>query len=78
MHNPLRLVVRKHSVHTRTVGQIKLDKAEPFMINETREACLFQTHVIIGVQIINTNNGVAPYEQALGDMEADEAGSACD
>ena len=42
------------------------------MAAQERKACLFEAHVIIGVDIVNADNGIASFQQAARNMEANE------
>ena len=38
------------------------------------ESCLFELHVIIGIQIVNPHHMVAHFQKLLGEMKPDKAG----
>ena len=42
------------------------------MAAQERQAGLFEAHVIIGVDIVNADNGIAAFQQAARHMEANE------
>ena len=62
----------KERFHGPPVGEIGPDEAEVFVILQKGETRLLQGHVVVGVQVVETDNGVSPCEKAPGEMEADE------
>ena len=58
--------------HGLPVGEVGPDEAEVFVILQKGEARLLQGHVVVGVQVVETDHGVSPCEKAPGEMEADE------
>jgi len=62
----------------RPVGQVSPDKTERGMTLQPLQAGLFQGNVVVIVQIVAADYAVAAGKEALGQMVADESGSAGD
>jgi hypothetical protein len=75
MDDTLWLLVLKQVVHARTVSEVKANKAKSFATGQECEACLFEMDVIVSVKVVETDDGITPVEQSLGDVEADKPGN---
>lgn len=58
------------------VGNIEPVELEPAICREESEPRLFQSHVIIGIAVIDTDHPLAPLKQGARDVKANEAGRA--
>ena len=56
------------------IGEIALLKMEFSLCQEPGEPRLFQLGVVVGIEIVNANDGAAVDEQTLRNVVADKAG----
>jgi hypothetical protein len=59
-------------------GDVEEREAEFGVGLEAREACFLEAHVVVGVEVVDAEDRVAPAEEGGGDGGADEAGGAGD
>ncbi len=60
------------------VGHVKALQAEARMVHEGLEAGLLQRRIVIGVEVVDAYDLLAPLEQPQGDEPTDESGCAGD
>ena len=71
--------VRREQVRDRgAIGEIALHELEAGVDGKLGEPRLFQRRVVVGVEIVDSDDGAAVGEQALGNMIADEPGDSGD
>ena len=63
--------------HAVTVCDIDLVEIERLVGRQLRQPRLFQPHIIVVVEIVDADHGIAARQQGLGHGRADEAGRAC-
>ena len=78
MHHVGEAMLGKKRRHASAVRKVEFDEAEAFELFELGEARLFQPGIVVGVQVVDADNGAALPEQQPRDVEADEAGGAGD
>ena len=61
--HPLELLLRKELRHPGAVGEIELHEAERWLLLEQREASLLEPDVVVVVQVVEADDGVAAREQ---------------
>src|SRR5690606_12620200 len=76
MHDPVEALSLEQLGHCRSVGEVELRELEVAVGLEQREARALQRGIVVLVQIVEPDDVVAPLEQALCGVKADEAGSA--
>jgi hypothetical protein len=64
--------------HGHPVADIDARELEPRSGVQAVEARLLQREVIVGAQVVASQDPLAPFQQALGDVVADEPGRAGD
>ena len=62
--------------HTGTVGEIELHEFKAGKLGEFGQPCVLQLRIVIGVQVIESDHGLAARQQPARDVIADEARSA--
>src|SRR5207248_2727808 len=62
----------------RVIGQIQLDETEFRMRCQAREPRLLELDVVVLVEVVETDDLIAPRQEALRGMESDESGRAGD
>src|SRR5882724_6440688 len=72
MHYPLKLLAREQFSNPAIVGEIELHEAEGGQFFEPGEARLLQRNVVVIVQVIETDDVMAPADQEVGHMRAYE------
>src|SRR5215469_14852242 len=72
------LVPLDESEHPVAVGDVQFGKGKAWKCLQLGEPRLFETHVVIIVEIIEPYQPLASLQQPLGDMKTDESGSAGD
>src|SRR5215469_12683363 len=72
------LVPLDESDHTVAVGDVQFGKGKAWKCLQLGEPRLFETHLVIIVEIIDPYQPLASLQQPLGDMKTDESGSAGD
>ena len=70
------MVTAKQLFHRRPVGQVRAGEAEPCMILDQREACLFQADIVVIVEVVQPHHLVAALQQFTGDVKSDKSGGA--
>lgn len=78
MHDPVEAMLRKERCHGGIVGQILPDELKTAMRLQTSETRFFETQVVVGVEVVETDHHLTLGEQAFGHVHADEARSAGD
>ena len=78
VNDPLRPRLGEQPLHTRAVGEVQLVEGEALAPLKLAEARLLQLNVIVGIEIIEADNLIAPVEQRLSGMVTDETGGAGD
>ena len=78
VHHPLRLVGGEGGVDGGAVGQVGGDVGVARVVAEARQPCLFQSDVVVVVEVVDAHHFVAAFKQALGQVGTDEAGGAGD
>ena len=63
-------------LHAVPIGEIHALHAEVVVIVEDRRPRVFERDVVIVIEVIETDDGIAALQQLLRGMEADESGSA--
>ena len=76
MDDPLRPLGGKQLLDGGPVGEIDAVEAETRELLELGKARFLERHVIVGVEIVETDDLVAELDEALGAMEANESGRA--
>ena len=61
-----------------TIGEIDLLEFEPVVVLQDGEPRVLQGRIVVGVQIVEADDGAPLLQQPLGDMKADEARRARD
>ena len=74
MHDVWKAVLGEQRGHGGAVGEIELGEAEACELGELGEPRLLQLGIVIGIEIVEPDNGAALLAQAAGDVIADEAG----
>lgn len=67
---------RKQRVQRRIVGHIGLHETEARQRLQLRQPRLLERRVVVVVQVVQAQHLVAPRQQQLGDVHADEASGA--
>ena len=64
--------------HRRAVGDVGLDEGEAGVLPQLRQPGLLEAGIVVAVQVVDADDGVATLQQAEAGVEADEAGGAGD
>ncbi len=67
---------RKELGDALTIGQVHLDEVKPLVREELGQSGLLQPHIVVVVDIVETNDVVPSVKETLGRMESDKAGRA--
>jgi len=76
VHNLAELTLRKQPCHRFPVCQVAPDKAEAVTTFQLFQTRLLQGHIIIVVQVVESDDLVAPLQQPAGQVKADKTCSA--
>src|SRR6478735_2741135 len=76
-HAPYRFA-GKEITHTLSIGEIKLDETKSFVRRQLGKPGLFQSHVIVVVDIVQADHLIATVQKAHGHMKSDESRCPCD
>ena len=68
----------EEELHAGLVGQISPNEGESLHAFEDAQAVLLEAHAVVVAEIVYAGDAVALAKQKPGEMEADEAGRACD
>jgi hypothetical protein len=74
----IRTAVAKDAQQSGVVAQIGFDEGEIIMREEVAEVAVFVEAGVVGVEIVEADDGIATVEQGFGNAGADEAGGAGD
>ncbi|MNI67208.1 hypothetical protein D3C73_1228270 [compost metagenome] len=77
MNHPLELVLSKQLRHALAIGQIQLNKLEGGFIRQQIEASHFQAHIIIIIQVVDTDNLMPSGQQTLSGVITNKPCRAC-
>ena len=77
MDNAIKFFTREQILHGGLVREIDVREFEPVAPFQLRQARALQRDVVIVVEIVEADHMIAPVEQHLGGVEADEPGRAC-
>ena len=78
MHDAPNGMLLKKRRHPRTIGQIQFDELKLGMRPQAREPRFFEAHIVVVIQIVQTEHGVATIEQSPAHMRPDKSGGAGD
>ena len=78
MDDTRKAVGGKERVEAGAVFEIKLGELKPRVGPELSEAGFLEPDVVVGVQIVEPEHGIAALQQPLAEMEADKPGGTCD
>jgi hypothetical protein len=78
MHHGGETVFGKERRHAGAVGEIEFRETEAFELGQLREARILQRRIVIGVEIVEADDGAAGFQQPPRDVKADETGGAGD
>ena len=78
MHDVGKAMLGEQRRHAGAVGEIELDEAEAAILRELVEARLLERRIVVGVEIVEADDGAAIRQQPARHMKADEAGRAGD
>ena len=78
MHDMGEPMLGKQGRHAGAVGEIEPDEAEAGKLCEFGEPRVFQRRIVIGVEIVDADDGAAAFQQTPADVIADETGGAGD
>ena len=73
-----RLVGGERRLHRRAVGQVRLHVDVVRVVDETRQPRLLEGDVVVVVQVVETDDRIAPRQQYLGHVRTDETGGTGD
>src|SRR6185437_16223498 len=76
MHDMRKPVLGEQRGNAVAVGKVELDEAEAGMSGKLRETGILQLRIVIGVEVVEADNGAAAFQKSLGDVEADKTGGA--
>ena len=76
-HAPDRFV-GKEIPHALSIGEIELDETKSFVRRQLGEPGLFQSHIVVVVDIVQADHLVATLQKAHGHMKSDESRCSCD
>ena len=65
-------MIGKQPLHSFPIRQVQADKAELKVRFEPCEACFFEAHIVVTVQIVNTNDRMAVGKKTFAQMKSDE------
>jgi len=65
-------MIGKQPLHSLPVRQVQADKAELTVPFEPREACFLEAHIVVTVQIVNTDDRVAVGKKTFAQMKTDK------
>ena len=74
MNHPIKPFVGEQRLHACSVGQVEACQGEIRESVQDRRPGFLERDLVVVVEIVQPNNGVAPLKQALGGEHADEAG----
>jgi hypothetical protein len=72
------LLSREQCRHRFAVGDVELVKTEVLMFAQFGKARLFESNVVVVVEVVHTNDRIASFKQAQSCVHTDEAGCASD
>ncbi len=72
MHHPVKCMIGKQLLYPFPVRQIQADKAERTVWFESREACFLEAHIVVTVQIVNTDDRMAVDKKTFAQMKTDK------
>ena len=73
VHDGIESLPGEHLRDRVRIGQVITDKGKSLSAGEMRKPRLFQTDVVIGIQIVEANYPIPAIQKSLGGVEADEA-----
>src|SRR6185312_1663966 len=76
-HAPYRFA-GKEIPHPRSIGEIELDETKSFVRCQLGKPGLFQSHIIVVVDIVQADYLIATVQKAHGHMKSDEPRCSCD
>src|SRR5438034_8980106 len=76
--DPPRAPLAKEAGHLCAIGDVEPDKLEPVEVAELLKARLLQLRIVVGIEIVDSHDGVAALEEPFRDVVADESGRAGD
>src|SRR3989442_12342509 len=72
VHLHFKLFLPEKVRHTLPVREVESRKPEVRMATKLGQSCLFQRHVVVGIQIVEAQNAGVPFSKAPGNVEANE------
>ena len=78
MHHAPNGMLFEERRYTRTIGQIQFDELKLGMRTQAGQPRFLETHVIVVIQIVQTEHGVTAIEQSPAHMRPDKSGGAGD
>jgi hypothetical protein len=72
--HPVETLLQRTALHGRPVGNVDLHEAEVLVRLQARQPVALELHVVVVVQVVESDNGVAAGQQAQGRGAADETG----
>jgi len=76
VHHPLHTLLGKQRGGGRRVGDVEPLETKAGMPAELRQAVFFQLGIVVVVEVVDSNDFVAPRQQAFAGVHADEASRA--
>src|SRR6185312_10404639 len=77
MHHLDKAVLREQGLHRPAIGEVELDEAELGLTLKYGKPGLFQSRIVVMVEVIDADDGASASQQTLRDVKPDEAGSSC-
>ena len=74
MNDPVKFMIGKEPLHALPVRQVQEDKPEPVEWFEPLKTRLFQPHIVVAVQIVQSDDPVSVIEKTPAQMKTDKAG----
>src|SRR5712692_5389817 len=72
VHHHFKLFLPEKVRHALPVREVESRKPEVRMATKLGQSCLFQRHVVVGIQIVEAQNVGVPFSKAPGNVEANE------
>ena len=76
VHDPRKTMGRKQPLHRFAVGELDFLETEIGMASQLAKSRFLQTRIVIGVEIVGSDDGRTVGEQALRHVHSDESRSA--
>ena len=78
VNHPVELVIREERFHANAVADVELEELKPSSCVQARQSRVLQGGVIVRIQVVHTDDRIAPFQEALCHVVANEPGCAGD